>query len=100
MTWFATPWTEVDWPDRNVTAYRIWLRQTPFGVFQRHEWRRRDGSADRDDWIASAGLAIPPHCIAIEPDEPSADAMRQALEQIADGHNDPRALARQTLRLP
>ena len=34
-----------------VSHYCIWQRQTPHGMFQRHEWRRDDGSTRMDDWI-------------------------------------------------
>lgn len=33
--------------------YRIWMRKTAHGMFQRHEWRRDDGTEDMDDWIPS-----------------------------------------------
>jgi hypothetical protein len=34
-------------------AYRIWMRRTEHGMFQRHEWKRDDGSIDLEDWIAA-----------------------------------------------
>jgi hypothetical protein len=79
-----------------VDSYRIWQRLTPFGMFQAHEWRRRgDGNTYRERWIPSAGRSWAKGSAAVADPDPC--PLRAALQLIADGHNDPRAVARQAL---
>lgn len=91
----VTPWRNTPWPDQPQTAaYRIWQRRTCFGMFQAHEWRRRDGTSWREPWIptmdtwATGSMATP---------DPDPDPLAETLELIARGHNDPRRLAQEAL---
>lgn len=89
----VTPW--FTWPDGSLTN-RIWQRKTPWGIWQAHEWMRPDGTIWREDWIPSYRGATWSKGSAPAPD-PDPDPLRDALRQIADGHNDPRRLAREAL---
>lgn len=44
-----TEWIAYD--HYGFTHYRIWMQKAPHGFFQRHEWKREDGSIDIQDWI-------------------------------------------------
>lgn len=94
----VTAWRPLWWEDPYRTEVRIWLRRTAFGFFQRHEWRRRDGDIQSDDWIPSPSRAFPDHFAAptdLPPDDEA--VLLQALAAIAAGHNEPRRLAREAL---
>lgn len=59
-----------------------------FASVGRYEERHKDDPTYRErhhKWLATSATPDPP------------DLIRQALEQIRDGHNDPRALAREVL---
>jgi hypothetical protein len=89
----VTPW--FTWPDGSLIN-RIWQRKTPWGMWQAHEWKRPDGSIWREAWIPSAPRSD--WCRNANPaEDPDPDPLRAALRQIADGHNDPRRLAREVL---
>lgn len=45
----------VEFGHHGVSHYRIWKQQDGHRWFQRHEWKREDGSIEMDDWIPSAG---------------------------------------------
>ena len=92
----ATPWKPVWWVDERLAAVRIWCRKTPFGMFQRHEWRHHDGSERAEDWIPSAGNSWAHGSEPARAPDPFDDVLA-ALQRIADGHNDPRSLAQETL---
>lgn len=89
---YVTEWRPFD--GFNVIAVRIWFRETMFGLYQRHEWQQKDGSFWKDDWIKSTGKKAPPTSKPIGFNDP----LVEALEKIAEGHNDPRSLARETLK--
>lgn len=38
-------------PHGGFTHYRIWQRHDTLSWFQRHEWKRADGTTETDDWI-------------------------------------------------
>lgn len=40
-------------------AYRIWIKKTPHGNFQRHEWRRVDEVDVLENWIPTAAEPDP-----------------------------------------
>jgi hypothetical protein len=86
-----TPWTSP--PTWDGLSYRIWMRKTPFGIFQRHEWRKADGRESIDGWIPSYGRKLPTS--GYEPVEGVVDVadLVAALERIAAGDNDARATA-------
>ena len=59
-----------------------------FASVKQYETRHKDDPTYRErhqKWLATSSTPSPP------------DLLRQALEQIRDGHNDPRALAREAL---
>ena len=92
----VTAW--VSFGHHGKSHYRIWMRQTPFGFYQAHEWRDDDGSTSLDGWIPTSARQFPANTtVAADPTPSTTDALRAALEQIASGHNDPRSLARETL---
>ena len=37
-----------------LTHYRIWQKKTAHGMWQRHEWKREDGTTDMEEWKATA----------------------------------------------
>lgn len=39
-----------------LTHYRIWQKKTAHGMWQRHEWKREDGTTNMEEWIASPNL--------------------------------------------
>jgi len=94
----VTPWKPIWWEDERLEAVRIWNRNTPFGMFQRHEWRSLDGSVWAEEWIPSAGCRWAHGAVAGDINLDDADRMAEALRTIRDGHNDPRALAAEILR--
>lgn len=51
----VTDWT--DYGHYGFAAYRIWTQFDGRSWWQRHEWKREDGSIDLQDWIPS----IPGH---------------------------------------
>lgn len=90
-----TPW--VPFPlapyDGAPDRVRIWNRLTPFGMYQRHEWGRPDGTTSLEPWIVggkrwAAGAVAAPAIL---------EDVIEALIAIAEGHNDPRTLARDVL---
>lgn len=61
-----------------------------FASVKEYETRHKNDPSYRyrhEKWLATSSTPMPP------------DLLRQALEQIRDGHNDPRSLARETLEL-
>lgn len=92
----VTPWRAFG--GASATAVRIWIRRTPFGFFQRHEWRRPDDSEWREAWIPSLWRDWPASAAPVAAHDP-ADVMREALGKIAAGHNDARRLAADALAL-
>lgn len=95
-TLFATPWTP--FPHHGLTHVRIWQRVTPFGIFQRHEWRREGGGVWLDAWISSPSKRVSSNAAPVLWEEPApAESLEAALQMIAAGHNDPRALAQAVL---
>lgn len=90
----VTSWSP--FPYYGFDAVRIWVRRSAFGLYQRHEWRRPDGSTRRDDWIPSPGRDLPAKAEPV--DLPTVDDLLAALEQIAAGDNDARATAAATLQ--
>ena len=58
---YRTDWTAP--PTWDGLRYRIWLRETPFGWFQRHEWQRPEQNTTLiEDWIPSGRKRqIPAH---------------------------------------
>lgn len=94
----TTSWRPFIYDDRpGIEAVRIWIRKTPFGFFQRHEWRRPDGTSTCEAWIASGGREWPPTATETPAAEDDGADLVAALAMIADGHNDARGLARATL---
>lgn len=88
-----SPWTP--FPHHGWDAVRIWQRKTRFGMYQAHQWRRPDGTMIMEPWIpGTRGW----HPRAVAAPDPDPDPLREALQMIADGHNDPRAVAREALR--
>lgn len=82
------------------TRVRVWQRLTPFGMYQRHEWERDDGERTADKWILAGGRAWLPDARQTDETLPSeTDLAIAALQRIADGHNDSRTLAAETLTL-
>lgn len=43
--WYPCP------PHGGYVAYRIWQQFDGLRWFQRHEWKRADGSLEMDEWI-------------------------------------------------
>ena len=77
---------------------RIWQRLTPLGMYQRHEWEREDGERRPERWILASGRQWLPDARQTEETLPSeTDLLLDAIRRIAAGHNDPRALALETL---
>lgn len=97
----TTKWTPLWFDSPRYDGVRIWLRKTPFGYFQRHEWRLLDGSTHLDAWIPSCAKPSAPWPSNYQrPPEPAEDdesTLVLALQAIAEGHNDPRTLAANTL---
>jgi hypothetical protein len=92
----VAPWA--DFGHYGFARYRVWQRLTPFGMYQRHEWERADGSRSADKWILASGRAWLPEARASDETLPSeTDLLLEAVNRIADGHNNPRALAIETL---
>lgn len=46
-----TDWLSLD----GVSPFRIWKQFDGLRWFQRHEWRKADGSVEMDEWIPSFG---------------------------------------------
>lgn len=93
----VTAW--VPFGHHGVARVRIWQRQTPFGMFQRHEWERDNGERWADKWIVGGrswaqGSSQSDECLPSE-----AELLLAAVRRIAEGHNDPRTLAVETLHL-
>lgn len=91
----VTPWRSLG--HYGLARVRIWQRLTPFGMFQRHEWERDDGTRTADKWIVSGNS----WAVGAQPTTESlpseTDLLLAAVRQIAQGHNDPRSLAIETL---
>lgn len=88
----VTPWRDFD--GHEAVAVRIWGRMTPFGMFQRHEWRRPDGSSWREGWIPAAGRRWPAGAAPTlaEDDESAQTLSPEEWELLAEhfsGANDP-----------
>lgn len=65
---YRTDWIEPEsWEGLRC---RIWMRTTPFGIFQRHEWQK-PGQNDTtiDEWIPTPLKEIKPHYREVESDE-------------------------------
>lgn len=90
------PWRP--FPYHGWSDVRVWERRTPFGFFQRHEWRG-EGKKQIDDWIPAVGRrqfnAMSQRTSETLPSE--LDLLLEAVRRIAAGHNDPRTLATETL---
>lgn len=97
----ATGWKPLWFDSPRYDGVRIWMRRTPFGYFQRHEWRLLDGSTHFDPWIPSYAKPSTPWPAGYQrlsqPAEDDESALVLALRAIAEGHNDPRTLAADTL---
>jgi len=91
----VTPWSS--FPHHGNARVRIWIRRTPFGFFQRHEWEREDGSIWFENWIVHPGRRFPERAAPADHPPTGLDLAVQALEAIEAGHNDARGLARETL---
>ena len=92
----VTPWRAVWWDDTRLAAVRIWDRLTPFGMFQRHEWRYHDGREWAEEWIPTARKRWAHNAEPVAQPAMTNDVIA-ALQSIASGHNDPRSLALDTL---
>lgn len=91
----VTPWAPFG--HYGFSHVRIWAKSTEFGMWQRHEWQRDDGSTSLDRWIPSSGRSWP-YGAALATSEPSDfETLVAVLGRIAQGHNDPRSLAAETL---
>lgn len=78
---------------------RIWQRLTPFGMYQRHEWETDAGERAADGWIPVPGKQWLPDAARTDETLPSeTDLLLEAVRRIANGHNDPRSLAVETLQ--
>lgn len=91
----VTPWQPFG--HHGMARVRIWQRLTPFGMYQRHEWERDDGTRYAEKWILggrswAAGAADTSETLPSE-----TDLLLEAVRQIAAGHNDPRSLAVEAL---
>lgn len=53
----VTPWS--DFGHYGFSAYRIWQRYEGRTFYQRHEWKRDDGSIRMDDWIIGVSYWAP-----------------------------------------
>lgn len=60
----CTKWTDCKngpWyptlPHGGYVAYRIWFETDGRSYFQRHEWKRADGTIEMDGWIPSFASA-------------------------------------------
>jgi hypothetical protein len=52
-------WTPYDCKDsQTYDAYRIRMTRNPTGVYQRHEWRTKDGVIECEEWISSSEFAF------------------------------------------
>jgi len=92
----VTPWAPYE--HYNLRRYRIWLKLTEFGMWQRHEWERDDGSRSFDRWIPSSGSRWPPEASRTTCEPTDLEATVSALKAIASGHNDAKGLAALTLQ--
>lgn len=92
------PWRS--FPHHGWQEVRVWERKTPFGFFQRHEWRG-DLKHSVEDWIPAQGRRrfSPLSEITSETLPSETELAVAALRQIANGHNDSRNLAVETLQL-
>lgn len=81
--------------------FRVQARVLPGGLCQqRHVWYGRDGEARYDPWLSVPARRPDRAFINMEPapHEPCEwQILIDALERIAAGHNDPRALAAEAL---
>lgn len=91
----VTPWAQFN--HYGLTHARIWTKKTPFGLWQRHEWRREDGSTSAEPWTPTGAKDHPAHALPATPKPTDSETMIHTLERIAAGHNDPRSLALETL---
>lgn len=90
------PWSPFG--NYGFSRVRVWQRLTPFGMYQRHEWERDDGEREADRWILAAGRRWIEGAAQTAETLPSeTDLLLFAIRRIASGHNDPRALALETL---
>ena len=91
---YVTDWKTLRSHFAGAKCYRIWIRKTPWGNFQRHEWKGGDDEPSwSEDWIRATRSPLGANFSPV----PGEDAVFKALREIAEGHNDPRALARETL---
>jgi len=93
----VTPWRPFG--HHGFSHVRIWQRLTAFGMFQRHEWKRDDGSRSVDRWITGGRHWCEGAAKSVETLPSETDIAIAALKRIADGHNDSRTLAAETLHL-
>ena len=56
------PW-HPELPHGGTVAYRIWSQTDGRQFWQRHEWRRADGSIQRDDWIRGGSRHVTGHAV-------------------------------------
>lgn len=86
----VTPW--IDFDGYGVVAVRIWNRLTPFGMFQRHEWRHKDGLERADGWIPAAGRSWAKKAVPTHAEDALLGMTREELEHLVEhfaGANDP-----------
>jgi hypothetical protein len=78
--WFVSDWQDFDSPD--YEAYRIYLMETPHGMFQTHEWRKPTGESHLQCWIPTTASAADGY----EPcDEPKVGGAVQLMPGIQNG---------------
>jgi hypothetical protein len=51
------PW-HPELPHGGTVAYRIWSQTDGRQFWQRHEWKRADGSIQMDDWICGGSKHV------------------------------------------
>lgn len=91
----VTPWAAFG--HHGYARVRIWQRLTPFGMYQRHEWERDDGTRYAEKWIAGGRSWAVGATQSDETITSETELLLEAVRQIAAGHNDPRSLAAETL---
>ncbi len=61
----VTPWKALWFKSEFYSHVRIWVKQTAFGFFQRHEWKYIDEKEGTyfEQWIPSPVKAFPPGAV-------------------------------------